>query len=438
MVYTTTKLINNAYYATGIVGREFETVQGYQLEVGLNLLNEIIADKTINTEMVPYIQQYQFYGIVGQEKYFIPNLIEIEAITFFLNGKQVRYSIQKRNRKDYFGSPRANNINSLLTSYHMERSPGGADVYFYFFPDQAYPITITGTFRIPPVVYEQDLASYWATINLGQVAIGGGPLVLTNTTILGTGTLAAGELVINGVDLAGTYTSPIVLAAAIQINVPNTTALAVGLSIILSNNVAPLILATLGTVTTNGVTFANFNTTAGAFTLTQQPPGHLSPGQLVINSIDLMGAYATAQDLVTYINTGIVPNVTALLVNNDLTLNATNAVAINLSTLGFVTPSYITFQYFSTISGQLNQTYNSAYLDQFYIDYLKYELADRICTEYNMDVPPGVAKQLAKFEAQIRKQSAPIDLSMQKISTMDRSGFINYGQANLGKGWSTN
>ena len=232
MAYTTLQLINNAYYESGIVSRGFETVGGQQAVDGLQFLNELIADKTVDNGLIPYYTEYDFNAIIGQEKYFIPDLINIDTFVFFID--TVRYQTENRARREYFGSSRADNIQSLPGSWHMERCFQGANLYIYFKPDQAFPLTIWGQFRLQSVVINQDL---------------------------------------------------------------------------------------------------------------------------------------------------------------------------------------------------------SLTLDQFYINYLKFDLAVRLCAEYNYTVPPGVQKALNKYVDDISKKSGPMDLRLVKLSSLQRRGGINYGQVNLGHGW---
>jgi hypothetical protein len=234
MAYTTLQLINNAYYESGIVSRGFETVSGQQATDGLEFLNELLQDKTVDNCLIPYYLELDFAAVIGQEKYFIPNLIEIDTFVFFID--TIRYQTQNRGRREYFGTSRANNIQSLPGSWHMERCFGGANLYIYFIPNQNFPLTIWGQFRLQNVVINQDL---------------------------------------------------------------------------------------------------------------------------------------------------------------------------------------------------------SLTLDQFYITYLKYDLAMRLCTEYNYSVPPGVAKQHAAYVDKISKKSGPLDLNIIKLSSLQKRGGINYGQINLGHGWIT-
>jgi len=234
MAYTTLQLINNAYYASGVVSREFETVSGEQAQDGLQWLNELLADKTVDNALIPYYQAYDFNAVTGQEAYFIQDLIEIDTFTFYIDS--VRYSTSQKSRRHYFGESRADNIQSLPGTWHFERTYNGATLYIYFLPDQNYPLQIWGQFRLSSVTINQDL---------------------------------------------------------------------------------------------------------------------------------------------------------------------------------------------------------SLTLDQFYINFLRYELAERICAEFDFTVPPGVEKNLKRYRHLIAKKSGPIDLRMLKVSSLQKRGAINYGQVNLGKGWTT-
>lgn len=232
MAYTTLQLLTNSYYESGIVSRGFETVSGQQAIDGLQFLNDLIADKTVENGLIPYYEEYNFNAITGQEMYFIPDLISVDTFVFYID--TVRYQTENRARREYFGSSRADNIQSLPGSWHMERCFGGANLYIYFKPNTAYPLTLWGQFRLQEVTINQDL---------------------------------------------------------------------------------------------------------------------------------------------------------------------------------------------------------SLTLDRFYINYLKFDLAARLCAEYNYTVPPGVAKALAKYEDSIGKKSGPLDFRLTKLSSLQRRGGINYGQVNLGHGW---
>lgn len=338
MAYTTTQLIANAYYASGIVSREFETVGGTEQADALRWLNEIIAQKTVDDGMIPYESAYEFTANAGQEVYFIPNLIALDSLTFTL--QTVRYSMAYTQRNEYFGSSRVNGINSLPFQWYVERKFKGANLYMYFSPDKDYPIQAHGTFRLASVSLGQDLTTNRATVNMGEA------------TVTGTGNIAAGVLVVNGFDLTGTY--------------------------------------------------------------------------------------ANIQALVSYINTGVIPNVTASYLQNQFVLvNTGYGGNIELVTNGLGgAVNNITFYDFNTTDIQKEQTYFGQSLDDFYITYLRYALADRICTEYNEVVPLGVAKELANYQAQIDKKSKLLDLSLQKVSTLQTGNGLSWAWVNLSRGFT--
>lgn len=342
MTYQVAKLISEAFYTSGIVSREFQQVAGDQSETGFDKLNEILTDTTVEDDMIPYYTTaYDFNLVAGQEKYFIPKLTKLETFTFFINS--VRYSTYFKSKDRYFGSARAQNINSLPFNWNAERTNGGMNLFLYFFPQLNYPAEITGWFTLDPVqTVDQDLMS--------------------------------------------------------------------------------------------PVTFANL----GAYLFERLPPAlpALTAGQLVINGFDLVGTYAQVSNLITAINTNI-PFVSASLQGPQLVLVSHAGINITVTTVGSQQlPNAISFTNFSTMNGPLNQVFMPQVWDQFYINYLIYRLADRLCTAYNFKVPENVKKQLLQYKQMISDKSSPMDLNIMKVSTLSRQNAINYAQVNLGRGWT--
>lgn len=160
MAYTARKLIANAWYLSGIISRNIQTVTGNYESDGLDLLNAFLAIKTADQRMIPYFKKYSFNAVIGQELYFIPNLLMVETFTFYVDGapKMVRYSTLKSSRRNYWGSARAENVLSLPFNFRPERTLGGTNFYMYFFPDKTYPCVIFGKFALEPVSLDQDLS----------------------------------------------------------------------------------------------------------------------------------------------------------------------------------------------------------------------------------------------------------------------------------------
>lgn len=159
MAYTATKLITNSWYSSGIVSRQLDTVDGEQLTDGLDLLNSLLSFISVSGRLVPYYQTYSLTAVIGQERYFIENLIDIDAYTF--NIGSVRFPTTERSRREYFGTGRANNIRSLPVSWHLERTKGGAYLYLYFLPNTTYPLNFIGKFGATEVELGDDLSEIY-------------------------------------------------------------------------------------------------------------------------------------------------------------------------------------------------------------------------------------------------------------------------------------
>src|SRR5581483_11810715 len=156
MAYTVTQAITNAYYLSEVVARSYQTVSGQQLSDGLLMLNKIISEKNVDNRLIPYYSFYNLNGVVGNETYFIPNLVQPETVTYVLNS--VRFSMSEMDRRRYWGTGRVNGINTLPYSYTFLRALNGMNLSIYFTPDQTYPFTILGKFALSTVALNQDLS----------------------------------------------------------------------------------------------------------------------------------------------------------------------------------------------------------------------------------------------------------------------------------------
>ena len=156
MAYSALTLITRAWYLSGIVARNLETVSGDQVTDGLFLLNTLLDFKASDLRLIPYFTRYAGVFVQGQESYFIPGLYTVENMTF--NIGQLRYPMKEMTRDNYFGSGRVDNIQSLPFSYHVERVYGGSNVYVYFLPIDAYVFNLSGKFGLSNVTLMQDMS----------------------------------------------------------------------------------------------------------------------------------------------------------------------------------------------------------------------------------------------------------------------------------------
>ena len=151
------ELVTLAYYISGVVSRDFETVSGSQLADGITMLNDLLTESSAKGNNIPYYTHQNFDCVKGQEEYFINDLIEVSALTY-LNGN-IRYSLDSKGRNEYFGSARAENVESLPSVYTVERSLGGSKIYIYMLPQDVFTFEITGKFFLSEVTTYTDLST---------------------------------------------------------------------------------------------------------------------------------------------------------------------------------------------------------------------------------------------------------------------------------------
>lgn len=157
MAYTAAQLITRAWYLSGIVARNLQSVTGDQINDGLTLLNALLDFKQIETDLLPYYTYNTSYSTVsGQETYFIKNCALIQSVTF--NIDNVRYPMDYVTPRNYFGSGRVDNLASLPFNWTYQREAGGGLLYMYFLPSGPFPLKIYGKFYLADVSLSTDLS----------------------------------------------------------------------------------------------------------------------------------------------------------------------------------------------------------------------------------------------------------------------------------------
>jgi hypothetical protein len=157
--YLAAQLISRAWNLSGIVARDLEVVSGQEASDGLYLLNEVLAEKSYDLKLIPYWGRIEFNLVQGQERYFIPNLFQVETFTF--NIDVVRFPTFKSGRKQYFGDGRVDNIQALPFEWHIERELYGSYLYVYYLPQQTFVAKITGKFALLNVELQTNLSQLY-------------------------------------------------------------------------------------------------------------------------------------------------------------------------------------------------------------------------------------------------------------------------------------
>lgn len=155
MAYTAQQLVTRSWFLSGIVARNLQVPTGDQIYDGLQMLNDLLNFKQIETDLIPYWQYITFNAVPTQEFYFLPYVAEVETSTF--NIGVVRYPMVSTSRTNYFGSSRVDNIYTLPFSFNFDRSVGGGTFGAYFIPDQAYPMKMKAKIFLVDVDLTTDL-----------------------------------------------------------------------------------------------------------------------------------------------------------------------------------------------------------------------------------------------------------------------------------------
>ncbi len=73
-------------------------------------------------------------------------------------------------------------------------------------------------------------------------------------------------------------------------------------------------------------------------------------------------------------------------------------------------------------------------LDTSYLEYLRYALAQYMCSEYGVIFNPQSNEILLSYKRKLMYMSPP-DLSMKKSTILSNTPGYNYGDVNVGRGW---
>lgn len=427
MVYLARQLVTNSWFLSGIEARNLQFPTGDQMNDGLNMLNDLLNFKQIETELVPYYQYITFNCVAGQEYYYLPAISLIEEMTFNLG--VIRYPMMSQPRTNYFGSARVDNISTLPFSWNYDRSFGGGNLSLYFIPDQAYPLKMKAKLFFTDVLIDTDLTD---VTSLFGNTVSFTAHQLTNTFTVTSGT--SSQLVINS-------TQPMNFGEQVQFqggSIPSTLSLSTTYYAVPINHATFYVATSLANAQSN--TVVSYAAGSGsvesfALVLTLASPQTFSIGD-EISFTNVTGALpAGITSGVTYYAN---PSSSTTMTVATSFLNATNGANIlytdagsGTNTITFLNPNNIPYYTTYTFINSSNQGYDTSY-----IEYLRYALARYMCSEYGVGFNP---QSEAIYQSYVRKLMyiSPPDLSMKKLSILnsnDQLGY-NWGDVNIGHGW---
>lgn len=159
MPYTAIQLITDAFYDSGIRDATFNVPSADDSQRGLRALNQVLNLTSVNLDYIPYFNRGTFTAISGVGEYVIQNVYLIDLLTF--NFGEVRYNSKYMTRFEFFGTNRANNIQSLPFSYTFERQLNGIKLFLYPAPDQDYFFEYSGKIKLTNPDYSTDLTQFF-------------------------------------------------------------------------------------------------------------------------------------------------------------------------------------------------------------------------------------------------------------------------------------
>jgi hypothetical protein len=157
MPYLAQDLITRSWFLSGIVARNLQIPTGDQIYDGLQMLNDLLNFKQIETDLIPYWTYIELPLVANQEYYFLPYVAAIESATF--NIDVVRYPMDYVSRRNYYGSSRVDNISTLPFSWNYNRALGGGNMALYFKPESNYPMKMMVKLFLVDVTLTTDLTN---------------------------------------------------------------------------------------------------------------------------------------------------------------------------------------------------------------------------------------------------------------------------------------
>jgi hypothetical protein len=157
MPYLAQDLITRSWFLSGIIARNLQVPTGDQIFDGLQMLNDLLNFKQIETDLIPYWTYIELPLVANQEYYFLPYVAAIESATFNLD--VVRYPMDYVSRRNYYGSSRVDNISTLPFSWNYNRALGGGNMALYFKPESNYPMKMMVKLFLVDVTLTTDLTN---------------------------------------------------------------------------------------------------------------------------------------------------------------------------------------------------------------------------------------------------------------------------------------
>lgn len=146
---TTNDIIVNALYLIGELGVG-ETPDAFMLTSGLEIVNGIIDQFSMDSIYIPYLTTINFNLVPGQATYSFSDLVPADVIAdrivdltfanYFV--AEIEYPLRIITKAVYYNLSRQTNLMTRPGYVFLNRQPTESFITFYPAPDQAYPCKI--------------------------------------------------------------------------------------------------------------------------------------------------------------------------------------------------------------------------------------------------------------------------------------------------------
>lgn len=165
VVRTTNDIIVNALYMIGELGVG-EVADAQMLTSGLELVNELLDQFSVDSIYIPYLTTINFTMTAGQDIYSVSDLVSSDITEdrvvdlSFANYTvdTIVYPLRIINKATYSGVVRLTNLLARPGFIFLDKQPTQSFLTLYPKPDQAYPCSVQAKVMIDKLEAQEDIS----------------------------------------------------------------------------------------------------------------------------------------------------------------------------------------------------------------------------------------------------------------------------------------
>lgn len=152
---TARQLIQQSYRDAQLIAETGETVQQFQFNSALVLLNRIIRRINITGFIIPLVSEESFNFTPGDEELFLPGWSDVIMFQYYLGDVLVKIPLERI--QTYYEIAVIRNNTGVGIIGWKKRVPTGIILKSYFTPDEARDVEIRGTKSLPELTLDDSI-----------------------------------------------------------------------------------------------------------------------------------------------------------------------------------------------------------------------------------------------------------------------------------------